>query len=211
MTSAIPVAGLVDRARALALSGRRRLLGITGAPGAGKSTLAQRLVAALGPTAELVPMDGFHLAEAQLHRLGRHDRKGAADTFDAAGFVALIRRLREPGDAPVYAPRFHRELEESIAAEIAVPPEVRLVVTEGNYLLLAEEPWSRLRDLLDEVWFLDVDEELRLRRLTERHMAYGRPPEVAAARARGSDQVNAERIAGTAGRADLVFRLGDST
>lgn len=183
------------------------MLGIAGPPGVGKSTLADQVVAALGPVAALVPMDGFHLAEAELHRLGRHDRKGAVDTFDGAGFVALLRRLREPGPETVYAPLFRRDLEEPIAGAIPVPPTVRLVVTEGNYLLLPDEPWGEVRTLLDEAWYLDLDQEERLRRLTLRHIAYGRTPDEAAKRARGSDQVNAELIAGTAHRADLVVRV----
>ncbi|MGI5214189.1 nucleoside/nucleotide kinase family protein [Plantactinospora sp. CA-290183] len=202
-----PLDRLVSRARDLAATGPRRLLGITGAPGVGKSTVAGRLVAALGPAAALVPMDGFHLAEAELHRLGRQARKGAPDTFDGAGFVALLRRLREPEAGTVYAPEFRREIEEPIAGAIPVTPSVRLVVVEGNYLLVPDHPWGVVRDLLDEIWFLDLAEPERLRRLTDRHVAYGRPPAEAAARARGSDQANAEVIAGTAGRADLVIRL----
>ncbi|MEV1285738.1 nucleoside/nucleotide kinase family protein [Micromonospora sp. NPDC049679] len=198
---------LVARARALADAGPRQLLGIVGAPGSGKSSLAAELVAALGPAAALVPMDGFHLAEAELHRLGRHDRKGAIDTFDGAGYVALLRRLRAGGTETVYAPEFRREVEEPVAGAIPVPPSVRLVVTEGNYLLVPESPWGEVRRLLDEAWYLDVDEEERLRRLTARHMTFGRDAVAAAARARGSDQVNAELIAGTAHRRDLLVRL----
>lgn len=183
------------------------MLGIAGPPAAGKSTLAERLVAALGPEAALVPMDGFHLADVELRRLDRRDRKGAPDTFDGAGFVALLRRLRESGPEIVYAPQFRRDLEEPVAGAIPVPPSVRLVVTEGNYLLLSDDPWGRVRPLLDEVWYLDLDQEERLHRLTRRHMAYGRSAAEAAERAGGSDQVNAELIAGTAHRADLVLRL----
>lgn len=200
---------LVNRARALAEAGPRQVLGIVGAPGAGKSTMAHRLVAALGSVAALVPMDGFHLAGAELERLGRQQRKGASDTFDGAGFVALIRRLRSPDSELVYAPEFRRELEEPIAGAIPVPPAVRLVITEGNYLLVEDGPWVALRELLDEVWFLDLDVQVRLRRLTERHMAHGRDRETAAAWAHGSDQINADRIAVTAHRADLVVRLVD--
>lgn len=169
--------------------------------------MAQRLVDALGPLAALVPMDGFHLAEAQLHRLGRHARKGAPDTFDAAGYVALLRRLRDPDDPTVYAPEFRRDLEEPIAGAIQVPSTVRLVVTEGNYLLLPADPWRAVRGLLDEVWFLDLEPAERLRRLTDRHLSYGREATEAAARAAGADQLNADLISATADRADLVLRL----
>src|SRR5918912_3000527 len=110
---------LIARARELAARGRR-VLGITGPPGAGKSSLAARVVAALGPdVARLVGMDGFHLAQAELERLGRADRKGAPDTFDAAGYVALLRRLRHAGPDVVYAPEFRREIEEPINAAVA--------------------------------------------------------------------------------------------
>jgi pantothenate kinase len=201
---------LVERARGLADAGPRQLLGIVGAPGAGKSSLAAQLMRALGRRAALVPMDGFHLAERELHRLGRHARKGAIDTFDGYGFVALLRRLRFPDSATVYAPEFRREIEEPIANAVPVPASVPLVVTEGNYLLVPEDPWAQLRGLLDEVWFLDADQDERLRRLTERHMRFGRRAAEAAARARGSDQVNADLIAKTARRADLVVRLGSA-
>ncbi|GIF53612.1 phosphoribulokinase/uridine kinase family protein [Asanoa ferruginea] len=205
--TAYPFDVLVARAAALADLGPRRLLGIVGAPGAGKSTLAARLVEAVGPTAALVPMDGYHLAQAELDRLGRHERKGAIDTFDGPGYVSMLGRLAAGGPETIYAPAFHREIEEPVAGSIAVPPEVRLVVTEGNYLLVPEEPWSGVRLVLDEVWYLDLDEELRLRRLVARHMAYGRSQAEAKARSYGSDQVNAELIATTRNRADLIVRV----
>ena len=197
---------LIARARRLC-GGGRRLLGLTGAPGAGKSSVAAALVAALAPEAVLVPMDGFHLAETELHRLGRRDRKGAADTFDAAGYVALLRRLREPAGGTVYAPRFDRHLEEAIAGAIPVGPDVPLVITEGNYLLTGVGEWASVRDLLDEVWYLETDEAVRLQRLTARHTAHGRRPAEAAARARGVDQRNADLIAATRSRADLIVHL----
>ncbi|XTZ15864.1 nucleoside/nucleotide kinase family protein [Micromonospora echinospora] len=200
---------LVARARELAAAGPRQLLGIAGAPGAGKSTLAERIVAGVGPTARLVPMDGFHLAQAELRRLGLADRKGAVDTFDAYGYAALLRRLHRLEPVPVYAPAFHRDIEEAVAGSIAVPPWVTLVVTEGNYLLLPEDPWDEVRTLLHDAWFLDLDAELRLRRLTDRHVAYGRSPAEAERWARGSDEANAALVAGTAHRADLVVRLAD--
>lgn len=198
---------LIDRAQRLATAGRRRMLGLTGAPGAGKSTVAHVLAEAFAPAAVLVPMDGFHLAEAELHRLGRHDRKGAIDTFDAAGFVALLRRLRDPDPEVVYAPVFNRGLEEAVAGAIPVSPDVPLVITEGNYLLVDRGPWAQVRALLDEVWFVRTDERLRRERLVSRHVAFGRTAPEAAARADGSDQRNADLIAATRGRADLIVEL----
>ncbi|MFG1890015.1 nucleoside/nucleotide kinase family protein [Micromonospora sp. NPDC049051] len=200
---------LVKRAQALAEAGPRQLLGIAGPPGAGKSTLAERIVEAVGATARLVPMDGFHLAQAELRRLGRAERKGALDTFDANGYVSLLRRLRRLEPTAVYAPAFRRDLEEPVAGSIEVPPSVRLVITEGNYLLMAGTPWDEVRQLLHEAWFLDLDAELRLRRLTARHEAYGRSPEQAREWATGSDEANAALVADTARRADLVVRLAE--
>ncbi|MCP3799348.1 nucleoside/nucleotide kinase family protein [Allokutzneria sp. A3M-2-11 16] len=199
-------AELLERAAKLAEPGGRRLLGITGAPGAGKSTLAERLVTALGGRAVLVGMDGFHLAQRELERLGRAERKGAPDTFDAHGYLDLLVRLRraEPG-VTVYAPEFRREIEEPVACAVPVAAEVPLVVTEGNYLLLADRPWSRLREVLDEVWFLAPDENVRLARLVARHERYGRTHEEAENRAHGSDQSNAIRVTETMSRADLCI------
>jgi pantothenate kinase len=181
--------------------GRRRILGITGQPGAGKSTLAERLVTALGPQrAVLVGMDGFHIADAELRRTGRRDRKGAPDTFDRAGYAALLGRLRrEPGT--VYAPAFDRAIEDSIAAAVAVPPEVPLVVTEGNYLLL----WPEIRPLLDEVWYLDPPAGTRRAALVARHVAFGKSPAEAERWVADSDERNAELIAAGRQLADRVL------
>lgn len=195
---------LLDRVRALIARGGRRVLGITGAPGAGKSTLAHALVDALGDDARLVGMDGYHLAEAELVRLGRQERKGAPDTFDALGYVALLRRLRLADERVVYAPSFDRSLEEPIAGAVAVTRDVPLVVTEGNYLLVTEGDWAGVRPLLDECWYVDPPEQLRLSRLIARHEGFGRSPEAARERSLGSDQRNAEVVATTRPRADLL-------
>ncbi|MGP3755792.1 nucleoside/nucleotide kinase family protein [Streptomyces sp. IBSNAI001] len=201
------LATLTERARGLADAGGRRILGIAGAPGAGKSTLAARITERLDGRAVLVPMDGFHLAGAELERLGRADRKGAPDTFDAAGYAALLRRLRRPGPDPVYAPAFDRALEEPVAGSVCVAPDVPLVVTEGNYLLLDEGPWAPVRGLLDEVWFLDADPGLRVSRLVERHVRFGKPRPYAERWVSGSDERNARLVELHRGRADLVVRL----
>jgi pantothenate kinase len=149
-------------------------------------------------------MDGFHLAQRELEALGRADRKGAADTFDAAGYVALLRRLRENADPVVYAPEFRREIEEPIACAVPVPREVPLVVTEGNYLLVADGAWAGVRPLLDEAWYVDLDEQTRLDRLIARHVAFGKEPAFAREWVLRSDQRNAELVATTRGRADVV-------
>lgn len=199
-------AALVERARALAATGERRILGIAGPPGGGKSTVARAVVSELGELAKLVPMDGFHLAQAELVRLGRRDRMGAPDTFDAAGYAALLERLH--GDEPVvYAPEFRREIEEPIAGAIAVLRGTPLVVTEGNYLLLGDGDWALVRPLLDEAWYVETDEELRVERLIQRHIQFGKTPEYARAWVQRSDERNAALVASTAPAADVLVRL----
>jgi pantothenate kinase len=200
---------LVDLARTLVTPGRRSFLGITGAPGAGKSTLAEALVEALDGDAVLVSMDGFHLRDAELERLGRRERKGAIDTFDVAGYLHLLRRLRDRTDAVVYAPVFDRGLEESIGSAFAVPAEVPLVVTEGNYLLADEGDWAQVGPLLDACWFLEPGEDVRLDRLVARHQRFGRSPEEAWERSTGSDGRNAALVAATRARASLVVTVAD--
>lgn len=205
-TSPLPPA-VLQRARALLASGQRKILGIVASPGAGKSTLAQSLLQALGPQAQIVPMDGFHLANSELKRLGRAGRKGAPDTFDAAGYVNLLRRIR--GQAPgetIYAPEYRRELEEGIAGAIAVDASTPLIITEGNYLLLEDGAWGDVRGVLDEAWFLDLDTSVRHQRLLERHMRFGRSQEAALAWIAGTDEPNAQRIERTRQRADWVIR-----
>ena len=203
----ISVSEAVARARRLAADGRRRLLGITGPPGCGKSTLAQVVADELSGDAQLVGMDGFHLAQAELVRLGRQDRKGALDTFDGAGYVALLQRLRDATDDVVYAPEFRREIEEPFAGAIAIPREIPLVVTEGNYLLVDEGDWACVRPLLDESWYVDMDEETRLKWLIQRHIEFGKTPDAARAWVMRSDQANAAVTAATRERADVIVRL----
>jgi pantothenate kinase len=186
-------------------AGGRRLLGIAGPPGAGKSTLSAQILAAFPGQCVVVPMDGFHLAQSELDRLGRADRKGAPDTFDAAGYVALLSRLREPrAGETVYAPEYRRDLHNGVAGAIPVAPGVPLVITEGNYLLLEEHGFAPVRDLLDRCWYVDLPEEVRAERLVARHELFGKAPEAAHAWTHGPDQRNADLVAGTRGRADVV-------
>ena len=196
----------VSRAAALASGPGRRVLGITGAPGAGKSTYAAWLVArlrGLGHDVALVPMDGFHLAHDVLTASGEVVVKGAPHTFDAGGYAALLARLHADTEHVVWAPRFDRDLEDAIAGSIPVGPDVRLVVTEGNYLLF-DGPWADVRPLLDECWYVDVADGIRQQRLADRHRSHGRDDAEAWERTLGSDEANAQRIGATRGRADAL-------
>lgn len=197
------LAALVARAGRLATPGARRILGIAGPPGAGKSRLAARLAAEL-PAAIVVGMDGFHLADAELRRRGLRDRKGAPETFDRAGFAALLARLRTETGV-IYAPAFDRDLEDSIAAAVAVEPSVRLVLTEGNYLL----HWPEVRRQLDEVWYLDPEPAQRRAALVARHVRHGKAADEAAAWTDGPDQRNAELVAADRELADLLVDWGE--
>lgn len=194
---------LAGRVRELAAGRERVMVGIAGVPGAGKSTLAERLAGALGPDAVVVPLDGFHLGNRVLREQGSAERKGAIDTFDVAGYRVLLERLRKREET-VYAPLYTREYEEPIAGSIAVAVSVPIVITEGNYLLVEE--WKPVRALLDEVWYVEVDEDLRLQRLIARHVLFGKSPAEAAAWATGSDEANARLIRAGRDTADLILR-----
>ena len=195
------------RVEALLAGGGRKLLGLVGPPGAGKSTLAIALQRAFPAVSQIVPMDGYHLANVELARLQRAGRKGAPDTFDSAGYVSLLRRLRvQRGDEIVYAPEFRREIEEPIAGAIPVLPETRLVITEGNYLLLEQGAWADVAALLDDSWYVAVDSGLRNQRLVARHERFGRSPEAAVAWVASTDEPNARLIDATRSRAQVEFR-----
>lgn len=188
----------------------RILLGLCGAPGSGKSTLAAALIERLGDdTAVVVPMDGFHFATDLIRGTPLAERRGAIDTFDPGSYLSLLRRLRARDEDVVYAPSFRRGLEEPIAASIAIPSSVPVIVTEGNYLLADAPIWRDLRGELDAVWFVDTPDAVRLPRLIGRHVRFGRAAADAAAFAGGSDQANADLIEHTRDRADLIVRLAD--
>ena len=200
-------------AAALVPDGGRAILGISGAPGAGKSTLVELLLEAVASTygadfVAHVPMDGYHLADVQLQRLHALGRKGAPDTFDAEGFAHLLERIREEPASWVYAPGFDRTLEQPVAAALVVPPSARLVISEGNYLLLDSGAWPRARAAMDEVWYVTVDEQLRLERLVDRHVAFGKPPQAARTWVETTDQPNAELVGSGMASADRIVTNG---
>lgn len=204
---------LAREAIALATDDSRAILGITGSPGAGKSTLVDLLLTRIRVAngdewVANIPMDGFHLADVQLDRLGARARKGAPDTFDAAGYAHLLERVKQETDTPVYVPGFDRTLEQPLAAALVVPPAARLVITEGNYLLLDDPLWARARRAIDAVWFITSDENARIERLVARHIQFGKNPEEARAWVASTDQRNSDLVASTLRKADRVIVNG---
>lgn len=197
--------------------GPRIVVGIVGPPGAGKSTVAALVVAKLDGAAVLLPMDGFHLPQARLVELGRRDRMGAPDTFDVDGFLVTLQQLRAArtessvsvgnSGLEVLAPGFDRGIEEPIPDAIAISPEFPIVVVEGNYLLHDGDGWERVAPLLDLSFAVTVDRDIRLNRLIERHVRFGKNAADARAWALGPDENNARLIEATAGRADFTIRL----
>ena len=189
-------------------SSERVLIGIIGKPGAGKSTLSKFLMAKLPKEfVTVVPMDGYHLSNKVLKDLKRADRKGAPDTFDVAGFISLVKRIRTEQTQNIYYPIFDRAIEESIAAQGVVTSATKVVIVEGNYLLHDDGGWEVCNDLLDESWMVDVDDDKRISRLISRHIAYGKDPEAAKAWAKGTDEVNAKLIERGRNRADFVVAI----
>lgn len=196
----------LSRLRTLAQGGQRNILGLVGSPGSGKSTLASALQRQFPDTTQIVPMDGFHLSNSELRRQGVAHKKGAQDTFDSGGYVALLDRLRNNYQKQtVYAPEFMREIEEPIANAIAILPTTQLVITEGNYLLLPYGAWAEVRGYLDESWYVEVDAALRTQRLVQRHGFFGRSHQSALEWVEQTDEPNARMIEATKGRADLIF------
>jgi pantothenate kinase len=186
----------------------RFTIGIVGKPGAGKSTLTSYLMEMLPKDyASLVPMDGYHLSNQQLKNLGLLDRKGAINTFDTNGYVNLLKRINSEIDKDIYFPIFHRNIEESYAADGVVYAKTKLVITEGNYLLASEGGWEQVAPEIDEIWYLKINDELRLERLIKRHQDFGKDLKAAEAWARGTDEVNARFIELTASKADVIVEI----
>jgi pantothenate kinase len=205
--------GLADALVADAARGERIVVAVAGEPGVGKSTFVETLsarLAARGRRVGVIPMDGFHLADRALRALGRLERKGAIDTFDAAGYLSALRRVRTGEAGAIYVPCFERELEQPIAGALPIEPDCEIVLTEGNYLLDEDAPWRDARALFDHAWFLTAaDDETRRTRLVERHIRFGKEPEQARRWVSEVDEVNAERIRRSASRADRLLVIGD--
>ena len=205
-TSLTSLQEVVTHAKSL-MTGERKIVGLIGKPGAGKSTLSAQLIEHLGAQAAILNMDGYHLSNLSLRELGRADRKGAPDTFDALGFTAILQRAKNQVDRDIYFPVFDRAIEESIAAQGVSTPEVKLVITEGNYLLHNENNWGGVKELLDESWFIEVDDQIRIERLVDRHHKFGKSKADAHSWATGSDENNAKIVAQTRELADVIINL----
>lgn len=206
LTSVDPQLTALIRALPRGTSGRV-IVGIVGSPGSGKSTLAQALVRAIGPGAAYLPMDGFHLADAELERQGILDRKGAPETFDAFGYARLLETLRTRPNHIVYAPGFERRLEQPLAGARAIDPRDDIIVTEGNYLMLPGEAWGAVRRQLDTSWHVITDSELRRSRLVARHELFGKTADAARAWVRTIDEPNARLVESREGAADRILNL----
>ncbi len=199
----------LSRIKDLALKHSSRfIIGIVGKPGAGKSTLTSHLIENLPKdSVSLVPMDGYHLSNLQLKNLGLSDRKGAFNTFDSNGYVSLLKRINSETDQDIYFPVFHREIEESYAANGVVLANTKIVLTEGNYLLFDKAGWEKVATELTETWYININDDVRIDRLVKRHEFYGKDKKSAFNWATGSDEINAKIVESTAAKADVIINL----
>lgn len=190
---------LVAHAEKLLESDQRSILAIAGPPGAGKTTIAKQLMEVLSETYDkeliaLLPMDGYHLLNEVLDERGLRDVKGSPDTFDVQSYITLLQNVRNNPDQMWYAPDFDRENDKPVPDKIVIPPQARLIITEGNYLLLPGK-WAPIKELCDETWFLDVDHDVERTRLVKRHIEeIGRTAIDAARFVERSDLANAKLI-----------------
>jgi pantothenate kinase len=203
--------GFEELVRLIAKSnGRRRIVAIAGAPGSGKSTLAERLVARLNEGAEgsaaLLPMDGYHYDDCILIERGSRSRKGAPETFDVLGLLHMLDRLKRNHEDEIAVPVFDRDLEISRAGARTIPRAVRALIVEGNYLLLDQAPWSRLRAMFDMTVAVDAPEDILRQRLIERWQGYGLTSQEIKAKVEGNDLRNGRYVLSKSRPADYVLR-----
>lgn len=210
MSRTLDLAGLAEHLVARQ-GAARRLVAIAGAPGAGKSTFVERLSAALDGRAasEVLPMDGFHFDDMVLNARGHRARKGAPHTFDVDGFAAALGRLAADDGREVAVPVFDRSIEIARAGARIIGPSARLVLVEGNYLLLDDPAWAPLRRHFDETVFLDVPEAALESRLRDRWSGYGLSPEAIRAKLEENDLPNARLVISASVPADWVVRNDD--
>jgi pantothenate kinase len=199
-------------ARREKISGERYVVGLAGVPGSGKSMFAGQLLETLnrarGGLATLVPMDGFHFTNAQLVDTGLSERKGAPETFDADAYVELLKRSRDP-HATIVFPIYDRDLHEPITRdtpEQTVGPGTRIVMTEGNYLLLNRKPWSELAKVLHETWYLQTPPDRAREWILQRHIRGGKPEEAAEQHYNRVDRENTALVIGRMRQPDLVLK-----
>jgi len=199
----------LSRIKDLALKHSGRfIIGIVVKPGAGKSTLTSHLIEHLPKdSVSLVPMDGYHLSNLQLKNLGLSDRKGAFNTFDSNGYVSLLKRINTETDHDIYFPVFHREIEESYAADGVVLANTKIVLTEGNYLLFDKAGWEKVAAELTEIWYININDGVRIDRLVKRHEFYGKDKDSALNWATGTDEINAKIVESTAAKADVIINI----
>ena len=191
----------------LSASGPRILIGLVGKPGVGKSTLVEKIKNQFpGDEVSIISLDGYHLSNEILEANGARNRKGAPDTFDVQGFTELLQGVKV-ADSDIRFPIFHREIEASVADEGVVPAAARIVVVEGNYLLSREFGWEKVADFLDYSYFLELDDGIRMQRLIERHVRFGKEPTAAREWAMGTDESNAKFIERDRDRATGVVEL----
>jgi pantothenate kinase len=206
MAQVIDFNRLLELARELLARPDRQVLAIAGAPGSGKSTLVERLFTSLaGEAVAILPMDGFHYDDAVLHAMERRPWKGAPDTFDVGGLRSTLVRLRDPDEGAVAVPVFDRDLEISRGSARIIGPEVRLILAEGNYLLLDSEPWHSLRRQFDATVMVDVPEQELKQRLRQRWQGYGLSAEQIDFKLEQNDLPNGRLVAQSSSGSDFVL------